>query len=105
IGNRHKVVSYLIGSRPELDKIQHHIKQISDLERLISKVATGKICPREVIHLKNSLEAIIPIKALAMNAGEEALKAIGDTLQHCELLRSKIKEMLNEDAPVNIIKG
>lgn len=105
IGNRHKVVGYLIGSRPELDKIQHHIKQISDLERLISKVATGKICPREVIHLKNSLEAIIPIKALAMNAGEEALKAIGDTLQHCELLRSKIKEMLNEDAPVNIIKG
>ncbi len=105
IRNRHKVVRYLIESRPELDKIQHHIKQISDLERLISKVATGKICPREVIQLKNSLEAIIPIKALAMNAGEEALKQIGDKLQHCEPLRSKIKETLNEDAPVNIIKG
>jgi DNA mismatch repair protein MutS len=105
IRSRHKVVGYLIENRPELDKIQHHIKQISDLERLISKVATGKICPREVIHLKNSLEAIVPVKALAMNAREEALKVIGDKLQHCEVLRSKIKETLNEDAPVNIIKG
>ena len=102
---RHKVVAYLIENRPQLDKIRQHIKQISDLERLISKVATGRICPREVIHLKNSLEAIVPIKSLAANCEEEALKVLGDKLQSCEMLRSKIKETLNEDAPVNILKG
>lgn len=105
IRNRHKVVAYLLENRPELDKIQQHIKKISDLERLISKVATGKICPREVIHLNNSLEAVVPIKTLAMGCWEEALKVIGDKLQNCEVLREKIKETLHEDAPVNILKG
>ncbi|MCM4158549.1 DNA mismatch repair protein MutS [Antarcticibacterium flavum] len=105
IKSRQQVVAHLMGSRHELDKIQQHIKQISDLERLISKVATGKICPREAVHLKNSLDAIVPVKTLAMECGEEALKVLGDQLQHCEVLRSKIKETLNEDAPVNILKG
>lgn len=105
IRNRHKVVGYFIAKREELEKIRHQIKRISDLERLISKVATGKICPREVIHLKNSLEAILPIKTQAMNSSEEALKVIGDKLQNCDVLRAKIKETLDEDAPVNILKG
>src|SRR5690606_19845467 len=72
---------------------------------LISKVATGKICPREVIHLHNSLEAIVPVKARAISSSEEALKVLGDQLQNCEVLRTKIKETLSEDAPVNILKG
>ena len=102
---RHRVVSYFIQNKEELTQLQKQIKRISDLERLISKVATGKICPREVILLNNSLEAIIPIKELAMNAKEESLKVIGDKLQSCEVLRTKIKEMLHEDAPVNLVKG
>ena len=102
---RHQVVSYFIKSKEELEELQKQIKRISDLERLISKVATGKICPREVIHLKNSLDAILPVKKLAMNAKEESLKVLGDKLQSCEVLRSKINEMLHEDAPVNIVKG
>jgi len=102
---RHKVVAYLIDNRTELDNIQKNIKKISDLERLISKVATGKICPREVLHLKNSLDAIAPVKELAMNSNEEALKVLGDRLQSCEVLRNKIEETLHEDAPVNIVKG
>ncbi len=105
IRNRHKVVGHFIENRADLDKIQKQIKRISDLERLISKVATGKICPREVLHLNNSLESIVPIKSLAMDSSEEALKVIGDKLQNCEVLRSKIKETLHEDAPVNILKG
>ncbi|MEP6260110.1 MAG: DNA mismatch repair protein MutS [Gillisia sp.] len=105
IMNRHKVVSYFIENREELAKIQQQIKRISDLERLISKVATGKICPREVLHLNNSLEAIVPIKAFAMDSSEEALKIIGDQLQNCDVLRAKIRETLHEDAPVNILKG
>ncbi|PJB18839.1 MAG: DNA mismatch repair protein MutS, partial [Flavobacteriaceae bacterium CG_4_9_14_3_um_filter_33_16] len=69
------------------------------------KVATAKVNPREVIQLKNSLEAIVPIKALASNCENLSLKIMGDTLQSCEILREKIKETLNEEAPVNVLKG
>ena len=105
ITNRHEVVSYLLDNTPVLDKIQQHIKRIGDIERLISKVATGKVSPREVIQLKNSLEAIIPIKSLAQEADNESIKIIGEQLQDCELLREKIKATLNEEAPVMIQKG
>ncbi|QFZ55044.1 DNA mismatch repair protein MutS [Oceanihabitans sp. IOP_32] len=105
IKQRHEVVDFLTKDDSTLQSIQNHIKQIGDLERLISKVATGKINPREVIQLKNSLEAIVPIKVLASNCSNESLKIIGDKLQSCDVLRQKIKETLNEDAPVNILKG
>ena len=105
IKQRHEVVSFLSKEKTTLQKIQNHIKHIGDLERLISKVATAKVNPREVIQLKNSLEAIVPIKALASHCDNESLKIIGDTLQSCDVLREKIKETLNEDAPVNILKG
>ncbi len=105
IKQRHEVVDYLSKNKQILQKIQNHIKHIGDLERLISKVVTGKVNPREVIQLKNSLEAIVPIKAIASNCDNTSLKAIGDTLQSCDVLREKIKETLNEDAPVNVLKG
>ena len=105
IRNRHEVVSYLKENQMILKSIQHQIKQISDLERLISKIATGKVSPREVVHLKESLDAIIPIKKLALESPQEAVKVIGDTLHSCELLREKIKTTLNQDAPVAIAKG
>lgn len=105
IKGRHEVVAYLKENSEELHQIQYQIKQISDLERLISKVATGKVSPREVIHLKDSLEAIIPIKTLALQSKNEALKTIGDSLHSCELLREKIGTTLNPDAPVAINKG
>lgn len=105
ISTRHEVVSYLLENGKVQDKIQLHIKRIGDLERLISKVATGKINPREVVQLKNSLEAIIPVKAQALLSENESVKIIGEQLHECELLRAKIKETLNEEAPVNILKG
>jgi DNA mismatch repair protein MutS len=105
IRNRHEVVSYLKENQPILKNIQHQIKQISDLERLISKIATGKVSPREVVYLKESLDAIIPIKKLALESPQEAVKVIGDTLHSCELLREKIKTTLNQEAPVAIAKG
>ncbi|TYA55121.1 DNA mismatch repair protein MutS [Formosa maritima] len=105
IKQRHEVVDYLSKNKQVLQKIQNHIKHIGDFERLISKVATSKVNPREVIQLKNSLEAIVPIKALASNCENDSLKVIGDTLQSCDVLREKIKETLNEDAPVNVLKG
>ncbi len=105
ISSRHEVVSFLKENPEVLQKIQYQIKQISDLERLISKVATGKISPREVIYLCQSLDAILPIKTLALESSNESLKAIGDSLHSCDLLREKIKTTLNPDAPVSINKG
>lgn len=105
IRNRHEVVSYLKDNQTILKQIQHQIKQISDLERLISKIATGKVSPREVVYLKESLDAIIPIKKIALESAQEAVKVIGDKLHYCELLREKIKTTLNQDAPVAVAKG
>ena len=105
IRGRHEVVSYLKENLEILQKIQYQIKQISDLERLISKVATGKISPREVVYLKESLDAIIPIKTIALESQQEAVRVIGDSLHSCDLLREKIKTTLNQDAPVAIAKG
>ena len=105
IKSRHEVVSYLKDNQTILKEIQHQIKQISDLERLISKIATGKVSPREVVYLKESLDAIIPIKKIALESSQEAVKVIGDKLHDCELLREKINSTLNQDAPVAIAKG
>jgi len=105
IRGRHEVVSYLKENLEILQKTQYQIKQISDLERLISKVATGKISPREVVYLKESLDAIIPIKTIALESKQEAVRVIGDSLHSCDLLREKIKTTLNQDAPVAIAKG
>ncbi len=105
ITGRHEVVAYLKDNQEVLQQIQYQIKQISDLERLISKVAAGRISPREVIYLKESLDAIIPIKELALKSPQEAVKVIGDSLHACDLLREKIAATLNQDAPVAINKG
>ncbi len=105
IRTRHEVVTYLKENQEILQKIQYQIKQISDLERLISKIATGKVSPREVIFLKDSLDAIIPIKTLALASKQEAVRIIGDNLHGCDLLREKIKSTLNPEAPIAISKG
>jgi len=105
IKGRHDVVSYLKSNNEVLHNIQYQIKQISDLERLISKIAAGKVSPREIVYLKESLDAIIPIKTLALQSPQEAVKVIGDSLHACDLLREKIKTTLNQDAPVAIAKG
>jgi DNA mismatch repair protein MutS len=105
IRSRHEVVSYLKDNHEIFHKFQYQIKHISDLERLISKVATGKISPREVIYLKESLDAIIPIKTIALESKQEAVRVIGDSLHSCDLLREKIKATLNQEAPVAIAKG
>jgi len=105
IQSRHQVVAYLKDNQEILKSIQSQIKQISDLERLISKIAAGKVSPREVVYLKESLDSILPIKTLALQSNQEAVKVIGDHLHSCDLLREKIKTTLNQEAPVAIAKG
>jgi DNA mismatch repair protein MutS len=105
VKERHNVVAYFKDNQEELQKVQYQIKQISDLERLISKVATGKVSPRELIYLCNSLDAIIPIKTIAQESSNPSVKNIGEKLHSCDVLREKIKANLNPDAPVAINKG
>lgn len=105
IRERHNIVEFLYDNTSVLQKIQNYIKQIGDIERLISKVATGKVNPKEVIQLKNSLEAIVPIKALSSQSNNKSLKDLGLEINECEELRETIKVTLNEEAPVNILKG
>ena len=102
---RHEVVQYFHNNETALLALQTNIKGIGDLERLISKVATAKANPREVIQLKNSLEQIVPIKAVVLDSSHSTLIALGAQIQDCTVLRSKIESTLNEDAPVNILKG
>ncbi len=105
INKRFDVVDYFKSNTEVLQDFQYQIKQISDLERLISKLATGKISPREFVILKESLDAIIPLKETALNSKNDALKVLGDNLHACELLREKIATTISADAPVALNKG
>jgi DNA mismatch repair protein MutS len=105
INERQNIVKYLIDTPDFYEIVEYQIKQISDIERLVSKVATGKIHPREVISLKNSLKAILPIKEAAEKSSNSSLKDIGSQLKDCTILREKIEATLFEDAPVHISKG
>ncbi|SED99521.1 DNA mismatch repair protein MutS [Tenacibaculum sp. MAR_2010_89] len=105
INQRHELVKFLIDTYEFLETVTYQLKQISDIERLISKVATGKVSPREVILLKNSLKAIIPIKTAAENSKNGSVKLIGKQLNDCKELIDKISITVFEEAPVNINKG
>lgn len=105
IESRHEVVSFFIENNSQLEKSQQYIKRMGDLERLVSKMATGKINPREVIFLKNTLESVVLLKALAENTKNESIRILGQQLQDCEALRTRIKTTLNEEAPVSVGKG
>lgn len=102
---RQEIVKYLVDDKKVHQLVTEQIKQISDLERLVSKVATLKISPKEIIYLKNSLDAIIPIKNWASNSENKSIQTIGNHLNDCTEIRSKITFTLNENAPVNINKG
>ena len=105
IQKRHQVVSYLVENSEVREKVREQLQRINDLERLLSKVVTTKITPREVIYLKNSLRAILPIRELALSSSCTALTALAQQIHPLDTLCDRIETMLNEDAPVNILKG
>ncbi|RSC94929.1 DNA mismatch repair protein MutS [Tenacibaculum singaporense] len=105
IQKRHELVKFLIDDDTFSETVTYQLKQISDIERLISKVATGKVSPREVILLKNSLKAILPIKESAEKSNNKSVQEIGKQLHDCKVLIDKITETVLEEAPVNINKG
>lgn len=105
IENRLNIVDFIIVNPDFSDKLKEHIRSIGDLERLISKVAVGKINPREVLHLKRSLKAVAEIKLLCSTAKNEALKSIGEQLNACHIICERIEFEISEDAPVLVSKG
>ena len=105
IQNRHELVKFFIDSDAFSKTVTYQIKQISDLERLISKVATGKASPREIVLLKDSLQAILPIKEAAEKSKNTTVKKLGNQLHTAARLIAKISETLFDHAPVNINKG
>ena len=105
VKKRHELVKFFIDSDDFSQIVTYQLKQISDLERLISKVATGKASPREIVLLKDSLKAILPIKESAEKSANKTVKELGSQLHTCTTLIAKISETLFENAPVSIHKG
>jgi DNA mismatch repair protein MutS len=105
IKKRHEVVKYLLDHETEFNLLKSQIKRINDLERLISKVATSRVSPREVYLLKTSLDALVPIKEMSNHSENLAFKSLGEQLQTLDTLRNRIFDVLQEEAPVSILKG
>ena len=105
VKKRHELVKFFIDSDDFSQIVTYQLKQISDLERLISKVATGKASPREIVLLKDSLKAILPIKESAEKSANKTVKELGSQLHTCTALIAKISKTLFENAPVSIHKG
>ncbi|HSI76698.1 MAG TPA: DNA mismatch repair protein MutS [Lunatimonas sp.] len=105
IEERQKIVSFF-HKEPELrEEIISHLKHIGDLERLISKVAVGRINPREMNQLRRALKYTLPIKSLLKGQKNQALKKLSDQINPCDFLLEKIERELQEDAPMLTHQG
>ena len=105
IEERLSVTEFFINNQELTDDFSKLFKQIGDLERLISKVAVGKINPRELVQIKTALFAIEDIKNLCNKAEISALKKIGEQLNFCKLIRERIEKEINPDTPAMVNKG
>ncbi len=105
VNDRLDAVEYLINNEDIRNELIEHISRIGDLERLISRVAVGRITPREVIQLCLSLKSIIPVRELCSKSGEPVLERIAEQLNPCKLVCDRIEKELQPDAPVQIVRG
>lgn len=105
INERLNVVEYFF-RRPDFKElIEEQLHLIGDLERIISKVAVGRVSPREVVALKVALQAVEPIKEACMDADNASLNHIGEQLNICRSIRDRIDKEVNNDPPLLINKG
>jgi DNA mismatch repair protein MutS len=105
ISDRHDAVGYLLENREFTESVVNEIGIIGDLERLVSKVATGRINPREIVHLKKSLQALEPLKDSCLNSDCSPLKRIGDKINPCRKASERIESELMSEPPVLLSKG
>ena len=105
ICERLDVVEYMFRDSMTRKTLEDNFQHIGDLERIISRVAVGRVSPRELMQLKSALNAIIPIKDACQQADNETLKRIGDSLDLCTDIRERIERELQPDAPQLVNKG
>lgn len=105
INDRLNVVEYFFKHPDFKELIEEQLHLIGDLERIISKVAVGRVSPREVVQLKVALQAIEPIKEACMQADDASLNCIGEQLNLCLSIRDRINKEINNDPPLLINKG
>ena len=105
IDERLNIVEYFINNNPFHESILKEIKRIGDMERIISKVAVGKISPREVVQLSRALEAIETIKDYCEKTNELSLLKIAEQLNPCHTIRDRINKEINPEPPALLIKG
>ena len=105
INERLNVVEYFFRQPDFKELIEEQLHLIGDLERIISKVAVGRVSPREVVALKVALQAIEPIKAACMEADNASLNHIGEQLNICQSIRDRIDREIDNDPPLLINKG
>ena len=105
VNNRLDVVEYFFKDREGRELVKEQLEMIGDMERLISKVAVGRITPRELVQLKNALGAIVPIKQLCMEADNAVLNAFGEQLNPCKSIYDRIEREISPDAPNMLARG
>jgi len=105
IQERQDVVEYFFRHPEVKELLDEQLEQIGDLERIISKVAVGRVTPREVVQLKIALQALEPIKEACMASNEPSLCRIGEQLNVCALIRDRIDQEIQPDPPSLVNKG
>lgn len=105
INDRLDIVEYFFREPEFRELLDDQLHRIGDLERVVSKVAVGRVTPREMVQLKTALQAIKPIKTACEHAKNDVLKRVGDQINLCELIRDKIDRELHPDAPQLVNKG
>ncbi len=105
INERLDVVDHFFREPDFRECIDEQLHRIGDLERIASKIAVGRVSPREIVQLKVALQAIQPVKTVCLNSDNEALKRIGEQLCLCESLRDRIEREIDSDPPLLVNKG
>ncbi|MDP4223593.1 MAG: DNA mismatch repair protein MutS [Bacteroidota bacterium] len=105
IQERLDIVQYLVDNPLFMTEAAGMIRQVGDLERLISKVAVNRINPREVLQLKRALRSVDLLSGMCINSGCEPLKVLGEQLNPCKSIADKIERELDNDPPVQLIRG
>ena len=105
VNHRLDVVDYFFRHPEERDALRDLIEHVGDIERLISKVAVGRITPREVVQLRHALAAIEPMKAICEQAQLDSLHSVGEQLNPCVLIRDRIAREIVDDAPIAVNRG
>lgn len=105
IGKRLDVVETFFRKPDFRQVIDEQLHRIGDIERIISKVAVGRVSPREVVQMKLALQALIPVKSACLSSDCEEIRSMGDRLNLCESLRDRIEREIQSDPPLLVAKG